>query len=181
MTGGPNPSLVADCRGAAAAEMALLVPLLLSLMFGSVELGNYFYNEHKLVKAVRDGARYAARQGFVNYTGCNGTENDVPSPGVAGTVHENTELLVRKGQINTAAPDLLPNWDDAATTFAVRMTCTPTAGGQTMSGIYKGMPAGAAVVVVRASLPYRSVLAVLGFDATDLRLNAVQQAAVAGV
>ena len=35
-----------------------------SLMFGAVELGNYFLNEHSLVKAVRDGARYAARQDF---------------------------------------------------------------------------------------------------------------------
>lgn len=174
-------NLLYNCRGAAAAEMALLVPLMLVLLFGSVEIGNYFYNEHKLVKGVRDGARYAARQGFIHYAGCSGTESEVPVDGVAGTVFENTKLLVRKGKIDTAAADLLANWDDANVNFTVTMTCSTTAGGTTMGGIYKGMTGGAPVVIVRASLPYRSVLSNVGFDATDLTLNAVQQAAVVGV
>jgi hypothetical protein len=62
-----------DCRGAAAAEMALVLPLLLIILFGSLELGNYFMNEHTLVKAVRDGARFAGRQTFTNYTSCSGS------------------------------------------------------------------------------------------------------------
>ena len=55
--------LSSDRRGAAAAEMALVTPLLLVILFGAVELGNYFYNEHIVVKAVRDGARFAASCG----------------------------------------------------------------------------------------------------------------------
>ena len=46
-----------DTRANAAVEMALVAPLLLAILFGSVELGNYFMNEHELIKAVRDGAR----------------------------------------------------------------------------------------------------------------------------
>ena len=53
--------LARDSRGAAAAEMALVLPLLLVILFGSLELGNYFMNEHTLIKAVRDGARFAGR------------------------------------------------------------------------------------------------------------------------
>ena len=73
-------SLGRDRKGSAAVEMALVTPLLLVIMFGSVEVGNFFYNEHLLTKAVRDGARYAARQNF-SYYACSGppTGTDVRS------------------------------------------------------------------------------------------------------
>src|SRR5690349_11059424 len=48
-------------NGAAAAEMAMVFPFMLVLMFGAVELGNLFLDEHTLTKQVRDGARYASR------------------------------------------------------------------------------------------------------------------------
>ena len=48
-------SLIRNENGAAGAEMALIVPLLVTLMFGSFEMGHFFWNEHKVVKAVRDG------------------------------------------------------------------------------------------------------------------------------
>src|SRR3546814_6902005 len=52
--------------------MALVSPMLILLMFGSFELGNYFLDEHVVLKAVRDGARYAARQNFTTMP-CSGT------------------------------------------------------------------------------------------------------------
>ena len=57
-----------DRSGAAAAEMAMVAPLLMILMLGAMELGHYFYSQHVVVKAVRDGARYASRHDFSNYT-----------------------------------------------------------------------------------------------------------------
>ena len=59
-------SLWRDRNGAAAAEMALVAPLLLILMFGSFEVGKFFWDEHLVTKAVRDGARFAARQSFAS-------------------------------------------------------------------------------------------------------------------
>jgi TadE-like protein len=53
-----------DERGAAAAEMALMTPLLLILMFAPFELGNFYWSQHKVTKGVRDAARFAARQPF---------------------------------------------------------------------------------------------------------------------
>ena len=55
--------LAADRAGSAAAEMALVLPLLLVIMFGTFELGHFFYSEHIVQKAVRDAARYASRRG----------------------------------------------------------------------------------------------------------------------
>ena len=172
--------LFADGRGAAAAEMALITPLLLIILCGSIELGNYFMNEHTLVAGVRDGARYAARQNFSQYNGCGGSATAVPP-----TVSNNTKLVVRTGSLNGTAGDLLPNWADGSTTFTVTMTCVTTAGGVTMSGIYSGNSVGTAgaapAVLVTARLPYRPLLASFGWRGTGYFLNASQEAAVAGI
>jgi Flp pilus assembly protein TadG len=162
--------------GSAAAEMALVAPLLLILMMGSIELGNYFYNEHKLVKSVRDGARYAARQRFANYTDCTGAPAD-PVPA-------DTELMVRKGTLDSSAPDLLANWDDAD--FQMSITCRATVadadGTYNVAGIYANFAGGAPTVVVSVALPYRPLLATpFGFSGSGFSLNASQSAAVAGL
>ncbi|WP_155265348.1 TadE/TadG family type IV pilus assembly protein [Sphingomonas segetis] len=171
--------LLRDNRGAAAAEMVLVIPFLLALMMGSVELGNYFYNEHKLVKSVRDGARYAARQRFSNYTDCTG---EVPTRDTADTVFENTELVVRKGSLDPAAQDLLPNWDSA--NFSATMTCLSelddgSGGNYAFGGLYANVQA--PTVLVTVTLPYRSVIGTaFGFSGLGLNLYAAQSAAVMG-
>ena len=47
-------------RGAAAVEFALVVPLLLLLLWGIVDIGRAFYTLNNLASAVREGARSAA-------------------------------------------------------------------------------------------------------------------------
>ena len=159
-----------DCRGNAAVEMALVIPLLLVIMFGSVELGNYFMNEHSLVKAVRDGARFAARQNFTNYTGCNG------QPG--GTVVADTTNVVMNGYLSGGSK-LTPNITAANVT--VQTGCTFATGGQNMLGIYRGRANGAQIVTVSATVNYRTVLGSIGFSGVGLHLNASSQAAVTGI
>src|SRR5262245_31034970 len=94
--------LARDRRGSAAAEMALVAPLLCAILIGSVEVGSYFYNEHILTKAVRDGARYAARQSFTLYT-CTGAPT--------GSVVANTRALVRTSLLS-GGTDRFPNIED---------------------------------------------------------------------
>ena len=163
------PRLRRNTRGTAAAEMALVMPLLLILMMGSVELGNYFYNEHILVKAVRDGARYAARQNFTNYS-CSGA--------IGGTVATDTKNIVMTGLLTGGTPRLA-SWN--ASTISVTHACATTANGTALSGIYRGAATGAPVVTVSASVPYVPVLESFGFRGTGLSLNANQQAAVMGI
>jgi Flp pilus assembly protein TadG len=163
-------ALIRNKNGAAAAEMALVTPLLLIIMCGAFELGNFFLNEHILVKAVRDGARYAARQNFSNYPSCSGS--------VADPLLTNTRNVVKTGLLS-GGTDRLPYW--TATTITVTMSCATTAGGQTMSGIYRGRTSGAPIVTVSATVPYTPVLRSFGFRGTGLNLNATQQAAVMGI
>lgn len=162
--------LVRDLRAAAAAELALVMPLLLALMLGAAEVGNYFYNEHILLKAVRDGARYAARQNFSYYDSCSGS--------VGEPVLTNTRNLVRTGLL-AGGGNKFP--DAGSATINVTMNCTTTAGVQTMSGIYKGRASGAPRVTVAANVPYTPLLAGLGFNSASLSLNATEQAAVMGI
>ena len=162
--------LFRDVRATAAAEMALVLPLLLIIMFGSFEIGNYFLNEHILVKAVRDGARFAARQNFDNYSACSGAVGD--------PILTDTRNVVKTGVV-AGGTDRLPYW--TATTISVTMACTTSTGGQTLSGIYKGRASGAPIVTVSATVPYTPVLRSFGFSGIGLNLNASQQAAVMGL
>ena len=50
----PIRNFASDSNGAAAAEMALVMPLLLIIMFGAMELGKFFLDQHVVVKSVRD-------------------------------------------------------------------------------------------------------------------------------
>ena len=162
-------ALLTDRSAAAAAEMALVLPLLLLIMFSSVELGNYFMNEHRLTESVRNGARFAARQSFMNYTACTG------SPG--GTVVTDTRAIVMNGYISGGTV-ITPNIK--ASDIAVSNSCKTDAGGQTMTGIYAGRPDGAQIVTVAASVTYKPVLSAFGFTGIGFKLNAKSEAAVTG-
>lgn len=172
MTGRAN--LIQDRRGAAAAEMALVAPLLCVILVGSVELGSYFYNEHILVKAVRDGARYAARQNFTNY----GSSGTCASPTDA-TLIAGVRALVRTSLLASAG-DRFPDVEDGDITISA--TCKATVSSQSMTGIYRGRTAGAPVVTVSAVVDYEPVIGgALGFSGAGLKLNATQEAAVTGL
>ena len=162
--------------GAAAAELALSLPLLLIILFGAAEAGFYFYNGHKLVESVRDGARFASRQSFSDYP-CGSTMN--------ATTQGDIIEVVRTGRIN-GTNDRLPRMDEG--TFSVTFTCTnqletkPGSGAHVpIGGIYSNVGQ-AQVVTIDASVPYQSLFGfVYGFPSQGIWLNAEQQTTVNGV
>lgn len=167
-------------KGAAAAEMALVLPLLMTLLLGSAELGNYLYNEHLVQKAVRDGARYAARHSFSYFEDGSGNCADPSDTTFIANIRE----LV-KTSLLASANDRLPNWTDASIT--IEASCAITAdddGGTTynMAGIYTGRSDGAPIVTVTATIPYTSVIgSAFGFSGSGINLVASDQAAVMGI
>ncbi|MDF2639910.1 MAG: pilus assembly protein TadE [Novosphingobium lindaniclasticum] len=156
-------SLRTDRSGAAAAEMALLLPLALVLIFGAMEGGWYMVCEHRVVKGVRDAARYASRLDFSNYT-CPSTFSG------NGTAVKN---LARTGKLTGGTPTV-PGWTDAQVTIAV--TCSPGAG-----GLYSVVSGNAPKVKISAQVPYPSLFGTLGFGATSRTLGASAQSPVAGL
>ena len=172
-------ALLRSRSGSAAVEMALVTPLLLLLLFGSAELGKFFMDEHVVVKAVRDGARYAARQPMDYFvTAGGGCQTEPVSP-----VDTATKNVVRTGNV-AGTGNRLYYWTNNAT-ITVTSSCYPTKAGQTMGGIYSGITfnsaaVGAPVVTVSATVPYTSLFGLYRFR-NAINLNAVEQAAVTGV
>jgi hypothetical protein len=110
-----------DRRGSAAAEMALATPLLIIVLFGTMELGKYFWEAHALRKAVQEGSRFASRQPFNMYDG-----SCAPST----TLVSQTREVTRTGRLSGGSPRLR-NWTDGGT-ISVTGSCGP-------SGLYRGV------------------------------------------
>lgn len=161
-------------RGAAAAEMALILPLSILLLFTSLEAGHYFYQQHQVVKALRDGARFAARQSFDDIN-CRGGS---PSPIPAG-IESNIQSLTRTGQVGGTTPRVA-NWDNN-NLVTVTVTCPPPLSGQTdHTGIYDSAEP-APQVNVSTRLNYDSLFNGLGVITDSAVLGATQQATVMGI
>lgn len=162
-----------DRRGAAAAEMALVAPMLAVLMFGSLEMGKFFWDEHVVLKAVRDGARFASRQKFA----------DMPCGGTA-TNETAIKNLVRYGKPVVTGSDKprLHYWTSNST-ITVTINCydnAGTAGARVYDGIYTTR-ATVPVVEVKAEIPYDAIVGAIGVDTASLELNAKSEATVFGI
>jgi Flp pilus assembly protein TadG len=157
--------LATDKKGAAAAEMALVLPFLTVMLFGSFELGKYFMDAHRAQQAVRDGARYAGRQGFVDMP-CGGPAANEPA----------INNLVRTGTTAPGGTPRLSYWTNPAT-ITVTITCST---GQTYSsaGIYAAATGGARRVTVNATIPYTTLF---GFRLSGANINAQSESAVMGI
>jgi len=157
-----------DRRGSAAVEMALVTPMLLVLVCGAADLGNYFLSEHALLNGVRDGARYASR---LYPTNCVAVTNDT------GTVATATKYLVRTNSVDGTGSPRLAGWTDNSTiTISVACNTSTTYRG----GIYTASTNGVPVLTVSATVPYSSLFKAFGLTRTTINLKATAQAAVVG-
>ena len=159
-------------EGVAAAEMALVAPLLGILMFGALEVGNYFWDEHMVVKSVRDGARFAARQSFAS----------MPCGGPAANEAQ-IKNVTQYGKPTVSAGDKphLHYWTNPLT-VAVTIDCYDNSGAsgtQIYEGVYSSR-SDVPRVTVSASVPYSPLLGTISFF-RGASLNASSQATVFGI
>lgn len=175
---------IRDCSGAAAAEMVLVTPFLVVILFGTVELGNLMLDEHSLEKQVRDGARYASRLTISNAYSCPGTVFADPD------AEANIIKVTKDGVVSgTGSPRWTDYWDrkcasgDDTLTVSVRCVAKSDVdtGGTGNTGLYSSLPGtDIPVVTVAGEVQYRSVMSTLGWD-SDICLHAESEAAVQGV
>jgi hypothetical protein len=170
-------NLLAQDGGTAAAEMAMVLPFLLVLMFGSAELGNYFLDEHGLVKQVRDGARYGARLPLeANYTCPAGTVSAGAQTLITNVVQTGTTDRSQNGRFSDGY------WarncgGGGAPTLTITVRCVDK---DDYSGIYSSLVGDIPVVKVSAAISYRSILDTLGLPTANLCLRAESEAPVIG-
>lgn len=164
-------SFLRDSQGTAAAEMALMLPLLMVLLFGGFEIGYFLWCEHKVVEAVRNGARYASR--LQVSTVC-------PTP--SSTALTNIQRMTRTGQLasSTATP-VVPGWS-ADTQVSVSCSTFDPSGSNTPSGIYVTYgQVGPTITVSATNLLYPSLFESLGVIDSTVHLNASASTAVIGI
>ena len=170
-------SLRTDQSAAAAAEMAMVLPFLVALMVGAIEVGNYFLNEHAVVNQVRDGARFASRLPLVDNYSCDP---------ISLTSDAETQIInvTQTGSVSGTATGRLIStiWDEpcglATQAVDVSVRCVPV---DTYPGIYRGLEGGIPVVKVSAALQYQSVLGQLGLDTSRLCLRGESEVPVVGL
>lgn len=154
-------------KGAAAVEMALVLPFLIVLLFGSVELGYYFYNQHQVVKGLRDGARFASRQPFT-VIGCGGTLDTATETRI--------KQLILTGQTTTGGQVRVPGWQASDIQLSVNCLSNAFADAQ----IYRNETA-APQILITTSFPYRPLFGGLGVVTSQFTLNAKQETAGMGI
>src|SRR3954451_17385380 len=72
-------------RGSAVLDAALVFPILLSLTFGTVEFGYYFYVKHSLQGAAREGARAGITPTAVNSDVTTAVANSMAAAGLSSS------------------------------------------------------------------------------------------------
>ena len=144
--------------------MALIIPLAVALLFTTFDGSYYMICEHRMVKGVRDAARYAARLDLSNYACPGGTFS-----GSSATVQN----LARTGVLSggTAA---VPGWVNSDVTIAV--TCSS---GQ--DGIYAATGGFAPIVRVSTRMVYPSLVGAMGFSSSTIYIAAAAQSPVIGL
>jgi Flp pilus assembly protein TadG len=138
-------------RGTMTVEFVIVAPILLLLMLGIAEFGHALYQYNTLTKAVRDGARYLAKEATVGST---------DTILIDSTDITRTENLVVYGNTTGTGVSKVPG----LATSHVTVSCL--GGGTACPGVEH--------VVVTAQWPYQSImgaaLPMFGFGA-DLSLG----------
>lgn len=162
--------LLRDCRGVASVELALATPIVFALMFTTFEGGYYLWTEHKVIKGVRQGARYAARLPFSSYDCSAATPT-----GTTDIPIDNIKNVVRTGIPSGQAFAKVKGWTNSDITITVNCDST------TATGLYEDVTGGAPRVLVSTVVTYPAILGLLGFDTSGVKVRAQAQAAVAGL
>jgi Flp pilus assembly protein TadG len=163
-----------DTRGNAATEMALVLPFVLTLLFGGMEAGYFMYSEHKVIEAVRDGVRFGSRQNISDI--CPNTVANY-----AATV-DRIALMTRTGQIaSTTARPIVPGWASNG-----QVSVTIACNSYLSTGIYSALgspagPQGPTITVAATNLTYPSILGSLGLANLAWPLHGRASTAVIGL
>ncbi len=166
---------------AASAEIILIMPMVVILMFGSMELGNLALTQHAVTKQVRDGARYASRLTVHPDYAC-AAGDDLSTIFEDGDAGEKIVNVTQSGSVDGTGVTRFAAgfWDACGTGDPVKVTirCVDK---DDYGGIYAGLDGDIPVVTVRASVTYPSLFSTLGFNTAGLCVRAESEVAVAGL
>ena len=94
-----------DRKGGAAIEMALIAPILVTMLAGMIELGWVFYQSAALERGLRAGATYAAR-------------SEVPMSSATKTAVGN---LIKTASMDGGLGTVATNWDETGAAYTINV------------------------------------------------------------
>jgi Flp pilus assembly protein TadG len=130
--------------GGPLAEMAMAVPLMLVLIFGTMEFASLLYQQHTITKGVKEAARFAARAPAIRTTNAC-----PPAGGNWTTIVSRAQAIATRDAISGSV--LLPNFTASTVTITVR--CADATGLITSNVASGSIP----VVRVTATVPAQSL------------------------
>lgn len=104
-------------RGTALIEFAIVLPVLLLIIFGMIELGVAFYNKAMITNASREGARYGVVRCYCDPSRSTNGNDWAPDTGIT------TRVLNYCGDYLITFDDEITG--DVATTITRDITCDP--------------------------------------------------------
>lgn len=160
----PGWRFLSDQRGAAAVELALILPLAVGIMLVTTDAAYYMLSEQRAVQGVRNAARYAARLNL----------SDFACPGGRFT---GSLAAVQNMAVYGSPDELTPfvkGWKPADVTVSVN--CTPN-----QKGMYEAMGGNAPKVRVSTKFPSPSLMREFGMPALNLLVAAEAESPVVGI
>ncbi len=148
----PSPSLFRDERGTAFLESAIVLPVVVLLLFGIIEIGRALQQHHALTKAVRDAGRYLARV----YLDCPATAD--PDWAAAKAAAQNLALT---GQLSGGTP-LIDGW--TAASFAIADPTCDTWSGREVQ-----------LITITGDVPYQDLGFIDALGVAPFRMRAQHQ------
>ncbi|HZJ06954.1 MAG TPA: TadE family protein [Nocardioidaceae bacterium] len=143
-----------DQRGVAAVEFAIVIPVLLSLVFGVISFGFVLSQKAGIANGVRSGARYGSVNLYANSHTCGNVIAETRESARTVGISSGTEVgvTVKRGTTTICSAAV-----GAATPSGGLPPCTNAS-----------PPSGAETLYVEASFPAQVSIPMMSFDPIDL-------------
>jgi len=105
-------------RGSAVLDAALVFPILISLTFGCIEFGDFFYVKHTLQGAAREGARAAAMPSAANSDVTTAVDQSMKMAGFS-----TSQYTTKIRDVNDTT-DIVVSSQTTGTPILVKVQCT---------------------------------------------------------
>ena len=135
-----------DDRGSELMEYAIVLPVLLTFLFGIMDFSRFLYTYHFIAEVAREGTRYAIVRGSTNAGMACATTSTLACDATAGNVQSYVQGLAPPG-ITSGSVSVTTTWPGTAPTGAA--TACSTANGNNSPGC---------LVQVVVSYPYKFML-----------------------
>lgn len=143
-----STALLRDREGSALIEGAIVVPVLMTLLFGVFEFSFLFFQQQMITSGVRDAARYVARY---NFSSCATLDSTCT---MLSTAITNAKCLATTGTVDCTGSARVSGWTSTAITIA-NPTSVANTGASTPCGSSPcNSPYGAVVYTVTVSTSF---------------------------